>query len=226
MMTKAKKRPSKALIFPTDQQLKIAREKLPVFEPHDVGSLIREAKKRNKGDVDKEFRQYTEIQCKGLLQSLGVDPSRPDSWRRGFILLAVYHHGVGHLALGRRRTNRNSATWTSDHDVALLREVMILRSEGYSKRGAVKKLAADPEKQQLFPYRRKRHDYQREEQKRAAALLRRLHMLKPSKDGGSNLEVLLGTRPSGLSSIERILHDFQMFSLLPSGVVKSKRPSA
>jgi hypothetical protein len=56
-----------------------------------------------------------------------------------------------------RRTNRNAATWQEDHDIALLHEVAILRSEGLSERLAIKRIAADRKKRHLFPYREQKN---------------------------------------------------------------------
>jgi hypothetical protein len=92
-----------------------------------------------------------------LLRRLEIDASKPDAWQRGFFRLANLHHGVGQLAWYPRRINRNASTWTSDDDLALLREVMILQQQGLSERRAVKKLVADPKKRKLFPYRQKGH---------------------------------------------------------------------
>jgi Tripartite tricarboxylate transporter family receptor len=88
---------------------------------------------------------------KELLRCLGIDASKADAWQRGFFRLGNLHHGVGQFAWYPRRTNKNASTWTSDHDLALLREVMILRQQGLSERRAVKKLVADPKKRELFP---------------------------------------------------------------------------
>ena len=140
-MPKTSGRRSKISLFPKDHEVKSARRKLPVFDPHDLRSLISEAKKNDKADVDSAvlfaFRHRNDAQMKELLKRLGVDPSRPDAWERGFFHLAFLHHGVGHLAWYPRRTNRRAATWTPTHDLALLREVFLLRQGGLSERAAV-----------------------------------------------------------------------------------------
>ena len=154
---------------------------------------------------------------KDLLRRLGVDPARSDAWQRGFFHLAALHHGVGHLAWYLRRTNRNSATWTPTHDLALLREVIVLRQKGLSERRAVKKLAADPKKRGLFPYRRQGYRFStvEEPQKREAALWARLQKVKASARGKSIVDLLVGISQDGLSSIERSLYELDMSSLLP-----------
>ena len=221
MAAKARKQRSKISLFPKDQEVKSARRKLPVFDPHDLRSLISEAKTNDKADVDTAFffafRRRNDTQMKELLRHLGVDPSRPDAWERGFFQLALLHHGVGHLAWYPRRTNRNSATWTSTHDLALLREVIILRQKGLSEHRAVKKLAADPKKRKLFPYRRHGYWFSTAEdpQKREAALWARLQKLKASARGTSIVDLLVGVSQDGLSSIERRLYELDMSRLLP-----------
>jgi hypothetical protein len=197
-MIKARKHRCKISLLPEDGEVRSARRKLPVFHPHNLRSLISEAKKNNEADLDTAFvlafRRRNEAQLKHLLRRLGVDPSKPDAWERGFLHLAVLHHGVGHLAWYPRRGNRNSATWTPAHDVALLREVILLRQKGLSERAAVKKLATDPKKRQLFPYRM--HGYRfstgEDPKKREAALWARLQKLKARTRGTSILDLLLG----------------------------------
>src|SRR5262249_49118592 len=197
-------------LSPEEGEERSARRKLPVFDPHDLRSLISEAKKNDEDDVDTAFllafRRRNEAQLKHLLRRLGVDPSKPDAWERGFFHLAVLHHGVGHLAWYRQRTNRNSATWMPEHDLALIREVF-LRQAGLSERAAVKKLATDPKKRQLFPYRM--HGYRfstgEDPQKREAALWARWQKVKARTP--SILDSLLGVSRSGLSAIERMLYE-------------------
>jgi hypothetical protein len=221
MAAKARKQRSKISLFPKDQEVKSARRKLRRFDPHDLRSLITEAKTNDKADVDTAFflafRRRNDTQMKELLRRLGVDASRSDAWERGFFHLAFLHHGVGHLAWYPHRTNRNSATWTAAHDLALLREVTVLRQKGLSERRAVKKLAADPKKRELFPYRRQGYRFSTAEdpQKRRAALWARLQKLKASAGRKSILELLVGVSQDGLSSIERSLYELDMSSLLP-----------
>jgi hypothetical protein len=220
-MPKAQKQRSKISLFPKDGEVRSARRKLPVFDPHNLRSLIGEARKNDEADVDTAFlfafRRRNGAQMKDLLRRLRVDPSRRDAWERGFFHLAFLHHGVGHLAWYPSRTNRNSATWTPAHDLALLREVFVLRQKGLSEHAAVKKLATDPKKRQLFPYRM--HGYRfstgEDPQKREAALWRRMRKLKAQTRGTLVLDLLLGINRGGLSSIERRLYELDMSSLLP-----------
>ena len=220
-MAKAHKQRSKILLFPKENEVRSARRKLPVFKPHDLRSLVSEAKTNGNTDIDTAFlltfRRRNDAQMQDLLRRLGVNPARSDAWQRGFFHLANLHHGVGHLAWYPHRTNRNSATWTSSHDLALLREVFLLRQQGLSERAAVKKLATDPKKRQLFPYRMHGHRYSTGEdpQKREAALWARLQKLKAQSRGTSILDLLLGVSQDGLSSIERSLFELDMVSSLP-----------
>jgi hypothetical protein len=228
MAAKAPKQRSKIPLFPKDHEVKRARRKLPVFDPQDVGSLLAEAKTNDKADVDIAFllvfRRRNGAQMKELLRRLGVDPSRPDAWERGFFHLARLHHGVGRLAWYHRRTNRNSATWTEAHELALLREVFLLRQQGLSERAAVKRLASDPKKRQLVPYRKTGYFPNAEEsEKREAALRERLKKLKGSARGKSILDLLLGmSRGGGLSSVERGLYELATSSSPAANWEKSK----
>jgi hypothetical protein len=230
-MAKARKQRSIIPLFPKDHEVKSARRKLPIFDPHDLRSLIGEAKKNDEADVDTAvlfaFRRRNDAQMKDLLRRLGVDPSRPDAWERGFFHLAVLHHGVGHLAWYPRRTNRNPATWTPAHDLALLQEVIVLRQRGVSERAAVRKLAADPKKRELFPYRRHGYRFSTAEdpRNREAALWARLQKLKASARGTSIVDLLLGVSQDGLSSIERSLYELDMPGLLPKEPVKNESHS-
>jgi hypothetical protein len=191
-----------------------------VFDPHDLRTLITQAKTNNEVDVDKAFlfafRRRNDAQLKDLLRRLGVDPLKSDAWERGFFHLAFLHHGVGHLAWYPRRTNRNAATWTATDDLTLLREVVALRQSGLGERAAVKKLAADPKKRQQFPYRTKGHFLTADEsKKREDALRARLQKLKASARGKSITDMLVGVSQEGLSSIERQLYELDMASLFP-----------
>jgi hypothetical protein len=202
-------------MFPKDHEIRNERRKLPVFDPHDLRALITEAKTNDEVDVDKAFliafRRRNDAQLKDLLRRLGVDPLKSDAWERGFFHLAFLHHGVGHLAWYPRRTNKNPATWTPTHDLALLREVVVLRQSGLSERAAVKKLAADQKKRQQFPYRAKGYfSTANELQKREAALWARLQKVKASVRGKSIADMLVGVSQEGLSSIERQLYEVDM----------------
>jgi hypothetical protein len=150
----ARKRKKQILLLPPDREVEARRKKLPIFEAHDLRSLLAEAKASQHVDGDDAavlaaLRRRNEVQMQKLLRALGVDPSRPDAWARGFFLLAHCHHGVGHLAWYPRRTNRNAAKWTRAQDLELLREVIMLTRDGLSQRRAIAKIAADPEKNAL-----------------------------------------------------------------------------
>src|ERR1700730_3702352 len=219
-MAKSLKQRSKIVLFPKDHEVKSAGRKLPVFDAHDLRSLITEAKRNDQGYMDTAFllafRGRNDTQMKDLLRRLGVDPSRADAWERGFFYLAFLHHGVGHLAWYPRRTNRNSASWTPTHDLALLREVTLLGQKGLSERAAVKKLASDRKKRQQFPYRKKEYFSTADEpKKREAALWARLQKLKASTRGTSIVDLLVSVSHDGLSSIERRLYELDMSSSLP-----------
>jgi hypothetical protein len=86
-----------------------------------------------------------------------------------------------------------------------------------SERAAVKKLAKDPSKRQLFPYRKQGYRFStiEEPRKREAVLWARLQKVKTSARGSSIVDLLLGVSQDGLSSIERRLHDLDMSSSLP-----------
>lgn len=124
----ARKRKKQILLLPPDREIGGGRKKLPVFKPHDLRSLLAEAKASQNVDGDDiavavAFRRQNAIQMQRLLLCLGVDPSQPNAWEKGFFLLAHYHHGVGQLAWYPRRTNKNAAKWAQAQDLELLREV-------------------------------------------------------------------------------------------------------
>src|ERR1700678_260075 len=127
-MTRVRTKPSTIPLFPNDQELKDARKKLPFFKAHDLNTLINAGKANTKESVPQTplsaLRRRNYDQLKDLLKHLGIEPTQPDSWLRGFFMLAFYHHGVGHVAWSRPRSNRNSATWTPTHDLDLLQEVI------------------------------------------------------------------------------------------------------
>jgi hypothetical protein len=190
MASKRKSR-SKILLSPDDQQRKAKRRELPVFEAHDLRTLIKEAKASPNDGANAfllAFRRRNAAQMNELLRHLGVNPSQPDAGIKGFFLLAYYHHGVGRLAWNPRRTNKNAPTWTAEHDFMLIREVAILNGQGLSDRAAIAKLAGDLKKRQLFPYREQkgRHFPKGNELKRREdALWSRLQKLRKSARGRS-----------------------------------------
>jgi hypothetical protein len=100
--TRRPRKQTKHLLFPNDREIKSTQRELPKFKPHDLRSLIKGAKANDQEELKigvlLAFRRRNDEQLKQLLQGLGVDPSKPDAWRTGFFLLAMFHHGVGHLA--------------------------------------------------------------------------------------------------------------------------------
>jgi hypothetical protein len=210
----ARKRKKQILLLPPDREVEARRKKLPVFEAHDLRSLLAEAKASQHVDGDDAavlaaLRRRNEVQMQKLLRGLGVDPSRPDAWKRGFFLLAYYHHEVGHLAWHPRRTNRNAAKWTPAQDLELLREVIMLTRDGLSQRRAIAKVAADPRKMRLFPYREKSRYFPKGTQRgrREAALWAHFQKLIASTRGRSLFDLFGGAPRDGLSFWERTLRD-------------------
>jgi hypothetical protein len=104
----------------------------------------------------------------------------------------------------------------------------MLLVQGYSERRAVKKLAADPKKKNLFPYRPNRTvGYSTPatgSPKREAALWRHWLKVKSSRKDVSILDLVMDTSYDRLSSIERLSYDFEMSQLLPDGLVKNQAP--
>src|SRR5258708_20384668 len=166
------------LVGYTDDHIKDQCKKLALFEPHDLRSLISEA--RASGDIsghDQEvvlaFKRRNQGQLVDLLRRLGVDPSEPDAWQRGFLRLACQHYGVGRLALHHSRTNRNAAKWTPKHDLNLPIEVTKLKAADKSELQAIKRIVLNPKTRRLFPYGAKNstashYSVQYENQKREA----------------------------------------------------------
>ena len=228
-MPSQRKRHSKSLLPLSEEMLKADRKRLPIFKPHDLRSLVNEAQ-AGQPDADAglvvALRRRNSDQMKDLLRRLGVDPSQPDAWSKGFFLLAYYHHGVGHLAWYPRRTNKNAAKWKPTHDLDLLREVFLLRERGLSERNAIKKLAADRKKRHLFPYRNQEgpHVKGTEQQRREYVLRARLQKLKAGEHGLYAL--IVGVNRDGLRSYQRILHDLDTTMELHQMVVKNQATSS
>ncbi len=229
-MPSQRKRHSKILLPLSEEKLKAERKRLPIFKPHDLRSLVNEAQ-AGQPDADAGFvvalRRRNSDQMKDLLRCLGVDPSQPDAWARGFFLLTHYHDGVGHLARYPRRTNKNAAKWTTTHDLDLLREVFLLKERGLSERSAIKKLAADRKKRQLFPYRNQEgpHVKGTEQQRREDVLRARLQKLKAEEHGRDLYALIVGVNRDGLGFYQRILHDLDTTEP-PQMVVKNQATSS
>src|SRR5580704_9886297 len=142
----------------TDEHIRAQCKKLTLFEPHDLRSLISEARASETDSgldqaVVSALRRRNQSKMNDLLRRLGVDPLQPDAWQRGFLQLACRHYGVARLALHHHpRTNRNAATWTNTDDLKLLVEVIRLKAAGKSELQAIKQIASNPKTRQLFPY--------------------------------------------------------------------------
>jgi hypothetical protein len=228
----ARKERIRILIGHTDEHIKAQCKKLLLFEPHDLRSLISEA--RGGGDTGLEqavvlaFNERNQRQTVDLLRRLGIDPSQPDVWQKGF--LRYYHYGVGRLAWQPLRTNRKAATWTPSNDLNLIMEVTKLKADGFSEPKAIKRILSDPRTRRLFPYREQKNragsDYSSkyEVKKREAALWRRLQYLKASSAWNSILDQLLGPGWNAKSSSESALYALDSPIYSPKEVMKNRRP--
>jgi hypothetical protein len=150
-MRKSKKDRGKnqILLIPGPEEVENQRRRLPCFPPHDLNGLLSEAESQGLSGKERDdavilrMRKINLEQIAQLGRALGVDPAAPDFWRRGFLALAGLHHGIGHISVRPKKTNRNSATWTTDHDLLLIREMCALRSQGLSDRKAIEQLSKD-----------------------------------------------------------------------------------
>jgi hypothetical protein len=244
----AKKRERSSIqLLGDEQKFETGRRKLPRFEPHDFRSLIEEAKTDEKLDSDhaflRAFRRRNEVQIDTLLKCLGLNPSDPDAWKKGFFLLGMYHHGVARIAWSSKRTNRNAATWSCKDDLTLFKEVMAAKSSGLSERKAVRKIAKDRAKREIFPYRSQTYRADRkstpmsenlgeksasmiEQERREARLWAHWHHVK-SFLSGTSLEDVFGIPADNLSPLEKLLHRLdQNHSIkgLRLGLVKNQVP--
>ena len=199
---------------PDPRKLNATRKRLPKFKPHDLQPILNAARAVEgqswSDHAVLEIRRRNQKQMADLLRRLGVDPSQPDAWQRGFFLLAFYHHGVGNLTWRIPRTNRNAATWTNAADLNLLREVTtLMAAAGISELQAIKRIVSDPQKRKLFPYREQNRigshsSLQNEKVKRQTALRRRLQHLKASSSWDSVMDLLLGSGWRTQAAIEPI----------------------
>ena len=231
----ARKERVRILVGHTDEHIKAQCKKLLLFEPHDLRSLISEARAGG-GDTGLEqgvvsaLKERNQRQMVDLLCRLGIDPSQPDSWQKGFLRLAYYHYGIGRLAWQPLRTNRRAATWTPCDDLNFIMEVTKLKANGSSELKAIKRILSDPRTRELFPYRGQKNragsDYSSkyEVKRREAALWRRLQYLKASSNWNSVLDQLLGPGWNAQSSSERALYALDSPIYSPKKVMKNRRP--
>jgi len=142
------------VLHPDPRRFNAERKKLTIFKPHDLQSIINVAQPNGgqllPNEPVLEFRRRNQKQMVDLLRCLGIDPSRPDAWEKGFYLLANYHHGVGHLTWRIPRTNRNAVKWTNAADRTLLMEVATLKTTGLSEQQAIKRIVSDPQRENSF----------------------------------------------------------------------------
>jgi hypothetical protein len=216
--------------WPPEAELTAERQQLPHFDPHDLRTLVDEARlKSPQGDTNAAFiaalRERNNHQISELLLALNVDSSRPDVWKRAFIRLAFIHHGMGHLQWRPRILKKNAATWSSEHDMKLLEEMSALKAQRLSDRAAVRKLAADRAKQKLFPYRPQRAtSVAGGKERREEALWRHWQKLRSRQP---ILEALLGTlygRPEPRGSIEGAIGSLEIDEWLVKIESALKRP--
>jgi hypothetical protein len=211
--------------FPPDKVIAAKRKQLPRFEPDDLRSLVNEARSATgQSDFDPAFvmalRQRNNNQLGQLLRALNVDQSKPDAWERAFFLLALIHHGVGHFAWYPRKTNKNAAMWSVDHDVVLIKEIFTLRKRGFSDRRAVEKLALDPSKRTLFPYRPKLSSSRAGEgSRRVAALWGRWQKIRSGSSVLSALGEALGLRTEPCGVMAGLLADLDEMYSIPEGLL-------
>jgi hypothetical protein len=210
---------------------------VPSFNPHDLRTLVAEAAAGGDHAFLLAFRQHTQNQAIKLLTQMGIDPSQPDAWQRGFFWLAYCYCGVGHLAWHERRSNKNAATWTPDKELKLLEAVIKLRAEGLSELAATQRIASDPQFKESLPYRQEgdrgssNFSKQHATKKRQAALWRHLQHIKEQSSGPyALLDQLAGPGWNAQSAAERVLYaiDFIVASKLlasPSNVMKNADPS-
>jgi hypothetical protein len=219
----------------SDERIKAHCKNVRLFEPHDLHSLISEARASG-SDSEREIsvvlaiKGRNQLQMVDLLRQLGIDPSQSDAWQRGFLRLAYLHYGVGRLALHRARTNKNAATWRASHDLRFLEEVTKLTGTGKSESQAIREIVANPKTRRLFPYGEKNrtgshYSVQNEKQRREVALRRRLQHLKRSSNENSILNQLLGTGWNAHGYYERLLYAFDFPTPLSTSIVKNKRPA-
>jgi hypothetical protein len=209
---KRKRKRASSILLPSEAEVTAMRERLPHFDPHDLRSLLNEARSAApQGDTDMSFtivlRERNNHQINELLNALDIDRSKADFWQRAFIALAFIDHGMGHLQWRPQKTKKNAATWTLDHNIRLFKEMATLTANGLSDRAAIKKLAKDDRKQKLFPYRPKLGAGGAA--RREAALWRHWQKLRSRQPG---LEAALGVEPRG--SIEAFVDQLELNDML------------
>jgi hypothetical protein len=212
-MPKAQRK-SPHILYPTRGRLESVQKRLPTFSPLDFRHLVNAAKKSEPDDVRQAFINEYEArvheQEAELLRGLGINPTEPDAWHEAFQRLAMYDRGLGQISWTPQRP-RNATRWTNDHNINLLREVMILEMSGISERQAIKRLARDKTKQKLFPYKPQRSgDATRatELKRYESALRKQIQHLKAESGPDSLFRILAGAYRGNLSVIERILAQY------------------
>ena len=216
--------PTEIFIGHSDQYIRGHSNNQTLFEPHDWQSLV--SKSHTSGSelgqtVVLAIRQSNQRQMLDLLRRLGIDPSQPDAWKKGFFRLACRHYGVGRVARRLSRPSRNAATWSASDDLRLLELVVKLTAAGKSERQAIKQIASNPKMRRQLPYREKRTESyylrQNENSKREAALRSRLRHLKRSSNENTILNQALGLAGNTQSLFERSLYVFDFPTALLNG---------
>ena len=111
---------SSVQIYPDAEAMEKLKARLPTFPAHDVTGILRLPTSEAKLEADRVTASVINGQLDELLKALGIDPSTPDAWRKGFQTLAAIHYGTGHFTFDRPiPPNRNAAKWTPQHDELL-----------------------------------------------------------------------------------------------------------
>lgn len=136
-------------IYPNAETLNELKARLPIFQPHDVTSVLELPTSKAKEEADRVTAAVIDGQLDQLLNALGVGRSTANCWRRGFQLLAMIHYGTGHFVFDKRRQPKvGTSSSTTEQDHLLHEFVREFAKEGVKPTVALRKIAADPKKWQ------------------------------------------------------------------------------
>jgi hypothetical protein len=153
--------------------------------------------------------QKVDKQLELLLLSLGLDPASPTAWREGFCLLACLHYDIGKPP----RTNQNARKLSSADNLALLREMIQLRSRGLDEGQALKQLVRDRRKEHLFKFKPSSSTAQREETLKA-----RLDKITKASSPDTFLYDVFGTPPESI--VEDVLMNLCLAEVMKLAAVR------
>jgi hypothetical protein len=183
-------------IYPDAQELEKLKARLRTFPPHDVTSIFTLPTSEANQEADRVTASVINGQLDELLKALGIDPTTPDAWRRGFQLLAMIHYRTGHFTYVNARQRKRGTSKSIIQQDRLLHELMNEHMRrGLKPTQALREIAKDSEKEKLLRLTPSSRLETSATELRYEALKKRWAKISKMAPPGSLLAALVGDYP-------------------------------